>query len=148
MLSMAGMMAVTSSIQKFYFVRYVFQKIHMQRKCRHVGKKACEAPWKIGQVELGQVALKVACEKIRKALPDTVREILRSLGVKAVKDSVGPSRVSPMFVIFGTAARHFPALHNVHAGTHADRVRAPEAARRTVEQYGFSKHQVCRCFLQ
>jgi hypothetical protein len=57
------------------------------------------------------------------------------MAVKDVNDSVGPSGLNPTFAVFGTAARHFPALHKDDAVTHADRVRALEAARRAVVNY-------------
>jgi hypothetical protein len=98
-----------------------------------------EAPWRIGKVERGHVALKVAYEKLREDLPDVDRDTLLSMDVKALNDSVGPSGISPTFAVFGTAARHFPALHKDHAVTHADRVRALEAARRAVEKYNASQ---------
>jgi hypothetical protein len=120
-----------------------FNSNFIQTGCATLGIEfqaiSTEAPsrWRIEKVERRHVAPEVAYEKLRKDLPDVDRDILLSKAVKAVNDSVGPSSVSPTFAVFGTAAR--PALHKDHGVSHADRVRALEAARRAVEKYKASQ---------
>jgi hypothetical protein len=94
-----------------------------------------EAPWRQGQVERAHEPLRVAYNKLKAELPDLDRDALLSFAVKSVNDAVGPAGVSPMIALFGTAARHYPALLRYHAVVHTDWIRAMEDARKTVEKY-------------
>jgi hypothetical protein len=58
-----------------------------------------------------------------------------SMEVKFVNDVVGPSGVSPTYAVFGSGARHFLALSEQCAATHAHRLHAMETARKQIEKH-------------
>jgi hypothetical protein len=94
-----------------------------------------EAPWRMGVVERAHVPLELAYNKRRAELPELDSELLLSMAVKCVNDAVGPSGVSPTYAVFGSGARHFPALSKQYAATHAERIHAMETARKQIEKH-------------
>jgi hypothetical protein len=94
-----------------------------------------ETLWRMGVVERAHVPLELAYNKLRAELPELDREPLLSMAVKCVNDAVGPSGVSPTYAVFGSGARHFPALSKQYAATHAERVHAMEIARKQIEKH-------------
>lgn len=93
-----------------------------------------EAPWRIGALERAHAPLEKAYDMLKQDL-DLSREELLQMAVKVVNDSVGVSGVSPTMHVFGSAARHFPALSKHAATTHAERMEAMTRCQSVVERF-------------
>jgi hypothetical protein len=97
-----------------------------------------EAPWRMGVVDRAHVRLELACNKFKAELaelPELDRDLFLSMAAKCVNDAAGPSGVNPTYAVFGSGARHFPAISKQYAATHTERVHAMETARKQIEKH-------------